>query len=1298
MNTTRTLAFLLFFIVTFTSLAQNKKVIDSAKEVNNTSSDVAAKFEALCVIAFEYRLSHPDSTLYYANKAIELGNINDYTFQLAKPHNFMGVVHMNTGQFINAHDHFQQALNLSLPDKDPLQAGHANNNLGRLFAELGDEKVAEDYFKNAINFFTTINDKPGLGYIYHSLAGLYEKREHYDSALIMAEKSYSARKGLADKRQLLSAMGKLVTIYRKTKQFDKALRYLDQGDSIVRNNPDDLRLAEVKLNYAQVYLESGDPAKAKEYLLQAHSEIKKINNSYLLSQYQLLMGKSLLSDNNISAAIPYLKTVADDTEQYLNQGEKEEACGLLAKILNDQGNFSEAERYTIRLENLHKNVENNSLALQLEKLNFKVKLDELANKNQALEIESQRKDLVRYVLAGILVIFFTIAIAIIVTFRNKITTQRLLALREKEIKKKLEISEKHNRTLVEESLVSVCTHDMEGKIMSVNMAGATVLGYEPGEMIGTNLRDLAPIQYQSGFQKYLDEINKMGRSTGFWKMLHKDGTERYFLFQNILIKEEGKDPYVLGSQQDVTEWKKLEKILKVNENRFRAIFNSSFQFTGILDLSGRVTEINETALAFGSYKKEDLKDQYIWNIPYWSNQDEDKARLKKAVEQAVSGELSRFETTMEGDDGQLIIDFSLKPVKNEKGEVSLLIAEGRDITTNKQSEIKLRNVIDLVPHMIYAKDVHGKFIIANQAIAEIYGTTVDNLIGKGDIDFNANTEEVEGYLRDDRQTILSGEKKLIPEEKITDHKGNILYMRTIKMPFKFPGSDSKVLVGVSVDITEIKHTEEALKQAKVQAEVANKSKSEFLANMSHEIRTPLNSILGFSEILLQNITDAKSVNYLNTILSSGRTLLSLINDLLDMAKIDAGKLDLKPEPVNLRNLVQEVHQMFSSLAFKKKLDLAIEFTSSFPKQVVLDDVRLKQVLVNLVGNAVKFTEHGSIKIKAAFSQITPDDVAGRLTLSVKDTGIGINENDLKTIFESFKQGTEHSVRHYGGTGLGLSITRRLVNLMNGTVSVNSKLGEGSEFTVVLENVPYTEIENSIKENTFEKKILFKKSKLLVVDDVSTNRALIEAYMSDHDVELIMATNGIEAIAKAETYKPDIILMDLRMPEMDGREAANIISQTESLQHIPIIAFTASLTTNETLNDSFKGLLNKPVQRKPLFDELKKYLPYELMTENTDEEPFDINLNHAEIEDFQKHLPILKNRFLERTQALAKMMDVSEMESLLQDFNHYIQQNNIVYLAPYFTQLSTSFEQFELDAVSAYLNDFATMIDQHIKPD
>ncbi len=472
--------------------------------------------------------------------------------------------------------------------------------------------------------------------------------------------------------------------------------------------------------------------------------------------------------------------------------------------------------------------------------------------------------------------------------------------------------------------------------------------------------------------------------------------------------------------------------------------------------------------------------------------------------------------------------------------------------------------------------------------------------------------------------------------------------------------------------------EMGLIEAKDKAEKANRAKSEFLANMSHEIRTPLNSILGFSEILLQQAHEPQAINQLTTIQRNGHTLLNLINDLLDLAKIEAGQLNLHPEPVDMQVLVEEVHKMFFPLTSQKNLDILLEWPPTFPKSVIIDDVRLKQMLINLVGNAVKFTHEGHIRIRSTFEYDKTKTGVGQLSIAVEDTGMGISKQDLKSIFESFRQGAEQSIRHYGGTGLGLSITRRLARLMNGEISVDSTLGKGSVFTISVADVPFLETSQSSNfAPSTDESLRFKEATVLVVDDVATNRDLISAYLADHPIKLLMGTNGHEAISLAQQHQPDLILMDFRMPEMDGREAARIIRSLETCKNIPIVAFTASILLHEKVNNDFSGILGKPVQRNSLFEELKKYLVFET------EVPIEHNLPKSNTAITQELLPFmaeLNQLFKFRIAHLVQTMDVVEMENLLTDLKAYAVHRQLSELLDWTNKVNNDFVNFDLDNI------------------
>jgi signal transduction histidine kinase/ligand-binding sensor domain-containing protein/DNA-binding response OmpR family regulator/protocatechuate 3,4-dioxygenase beta subunit len=417
--------------------------------------------------------------------------------------------------------------------------------------------------------------------------------------------------------------------------------------------------------------------------------------------------------------------------------------------------------------------------------------------------------------------------------------------------------------------------------------------------------------------------------------------------------------------------------------------------------------------------------------------------------------------------------------------------------------------------------------------------------------------------------------------------------------------------------------------AKEVADAANSAKSEFLANMSHEIRTPMNAILGFSELLRTQMAASKDRNYLDAISSSGRTLLALINDILDLSKIEAGKLELQYEPVCVARLVEEIQKLFSIKAGEKGIKLLTEIDPELPRGLMLDEVRLRQVLFNVVGNALKFTEKGQVTIRAwaehavansldpdlaldltptgnseskskstiksknLLTSAEPDETRVNLILEVTDTGIGIPKDQQEHIFGAFQQVAGQSTRKFGGTGLGLAITKRLTEMMHGVITVTSEPGKGSTFRFGFPNVAITELaETSISaidgKGDFTQ---FAPATILVADDVALNRQLVAGYFEGTGHKLITATNGLEALAQAEKHLPDVILMDMRMPELDGYETTMRLKANAALKQIPVIAVTASSFREEEARarKACDGFIRKPFNRAELIAELQKFL-------------------------------------------------------------------------------------------------------------
>jgi signal transduction histidine kinase/ActR/RegA family two-component response regulator len=399
-------------------------------------------------------------------------------------------------------------------------------------------------------------------------------------------------------------------------------------------------------------------------------------------------------------------------------------------------------------------------------------------------------------------------------------------------------------------------------------------------------------------------------------------------------------------------------------------------------------------------------------------------------------------------------------------------------------------------------------------------------------------------------------------------------------------------------LASLEHSSSELEKAVEKAEIANQAKSEFLANMSHEIRTPMNAIIGFCDLLKDLITEPRPHSYITSIAASGNTLLALINDILDLSKIEAGKLQLTYQPVNLRLLTEEIQQIFSQKAMEKNLSLLLEIEETVPREVIFDETRLRQILFNVVGNGIKFTETGSVKIylrNCSAQNCTVDSNKTCLEVIVEDTGIGIASNQLDRIFDTFIQSEGQSTRKYAGTGLGLTITRRLTEMLGGRVSVESELGKGSSFSFVFPDVTIADetFASEAKSEWDEDLNKFLPLTVLVVDDVQSNRDLIRGYFEETQHSLLMAENGLEAIQMAREESPDVILLDLRMPKMDGYQVLQALAEKEETQQIPVIILTASALKEdeEKLKPLSSGFLRKPVSRHQLVSELIRVLPH-----------------------------------------------------------------------------------------------------------
>jgi signal transduction histidine kinase/DNA-binding NarL/FixJ family response regulator len=504
--------------------------------------------------------------------------------------------------------------------------------------------------------------------------------------------------------------------------------------------------------------------------------------------------------------------------------------------------------------------------------------------------------------------------------------------------------------------------------------------------------------------------------------------------------------------------------------------------------------------------------------------------------------------------------------------------------------------------------------------------------------------------------------------------------------------------------------EKELLEARRKAEEANRAKSEFLANMSHEIRTPMNAILGFSEILMDSVKDEENRLHLSTIMSSGRTLLSIINDILDLSKIESGHMEVSEENVPLHSTLKEIIQTFHPKTEEKNLNLDLEITPGVPETIYLDDMRLRQILFNLMGNAVKFTRQGYIMLRARSS---PSENVPGLTdviLEVEDSGIGISEKQQSQIFDSFYQVESNITRRYEGTGLGLSITLKLARLLGGELEVESTLGEGSIFRVVFKDVEEVTAGNVPEHPEWSSEgLYFEPARLLIVDDVHYNRELVRNYLENYSIDIIEAEDGREAYQKALHYRPDLILMDLRMPEVNGYEATESIKSNSDISHINVVAFTASSMKHDEdeIEQKFNGYLRKPVSRAQLLYLLTQNLAHGYhkssdaeSKEAEKQEPSAANpavpsaehqrATPAELLAFSESFRAeLKDLFEE----LGDFMDLELLEQFLADFRKKAQMNNVTRFDTHLEQLERAGREFDFDLYERSIQQLKTELEK-----
>lgn len=743
-----------------------------------------------------------------------------------------------------------------------------------------------------------------------------------------------------------------------------------------------------------------------------------------------------------------------------------------------------------------------------------------------------------------------------------------------------------------------------GKIVSSNRSFRERTGYSEEKILNEQAHKLFDESSGKDFLKIVKEYRSAGELDQ-WKL--KDKMGNFFrVHYNILKNSE--DENILhcllqesGNGSDVTEFVfemdpeavneriRAEQYVKYSKEQFGELYDNIPVGIYKTTPGGEVIMANNTFYEILGLSLKDRSgnldlNKLLKTLKYH------RRRFIEEVERANT--IKGFEDRITGIDGkQRFLRENARAVRDAEGHILYYEGTVVDITALRKTQKELRKseieksaILNSMQEWFIFCDTRLIIRWASPVAASSMGMNINDILDK-------HYDEVWDLTQWDCdhcpvKAVIESEEPLKSEVRTKDGRTWVLSCYPVK-------DDDGLMIGVTEfgqEITVQRKYEEELRKARDMAEKANQFKNEFLSNISHEIRTPLNVIIGFTDLLDNSLMDPTYKDYLESIKASSNSIVRLVDDILDISKIEAGKFNLQYKSVDLYKLIKDVKQMFIDKVANKQLDFLIQIEKSIPKYLIMDEVRIKQVLTNLISNAVKYTDRGHVRLKI--------DLTGRskilgseevdLRIVVEDSGVGIPEEEYDKIFEPFMQVKKNKSKRMG-YGLGLAITRRLVELMDGSVTVESEVGKGSVFTV---NFPQIMVQSYTLNTNAQAGIptgSYRDKTVLIVDDSDFNRRLVRENLENLGVRIIEAVDGHEAIIFAEEHKPDLILMDILMPRMDGFEATKIIRGNPELSSIPILALTA-LAMKEDVEKiesfGFDDYLLKPFHITDLLDKIK----------------------------------------------------------------------------------------------------------------
>lgn len=769
---------------------------------------------------------------------------------------------------------------------------------------------------------------------------------------------------------------------------------------------------------------------------------------------------------------------------------------------------------------------------------------------------------------------------------------------------------------------------------------------------------------------------------------------------------------------DITEHKKAENSLKESEEKFKSIIENSADAIFLTDQEGNYTYINKSAIQILGFSQEEILSKHITDITPREKIDEYAGLFTELVR---SGKLFA-EIDLVKSNGE-ILPVDLNAVVLPGGTV---YGSCRDISERRKTQreldahrhhleelirerteklqealVETRDLYENAPCGYHSLDHSGVFRQVNETELKWLGYTREEVIGKKSFGEFLAPESLETFKSNYPKFIEKGFIDNL-EFRLIRKDGSDFWVTISATALYKENGEFLMSRSVLLDISKRKEMEAELQKAKKEAEEANKAKSEFLANMSHEIRTPMNAVLGYTELLGGTEISQTQKEYIDSVKSSGKSLLTLINDILDLSKIEAGKLELEYEFIGTKAFFSEFERIFSLKLVEKGIKFILDIASGTPSGIYVDEARVRQIIFNLIGNAVKFTKEGSIRLKVFIENPQISTYPGGrteefadLVIEVSDTGIGISKELQERIFEPFTQ--ERSFKHYGGTGLGLTITRRLLSLMNGTISVKSEESIGSAFTVRIPEISYKREfiseRTDIRINPSE--IIFNEALILIADDVEHNRSYLKDVLKNTSLKTIEAEDGEIALEMAGKFVPDLVIADIRMPKLDGFQLLEKIKSDNNLKHIPVLAYSASVLKDQKErihNSDFSGLMIKPVNIIELYMALMNVLPYTTISmADTGDLVSGMNEN-GEIIDHPELIKSLETTFNDKWKTFAITQPLDEINLFATGLLQLGQKHSSQSLVTYGKELIDAAESFNVDALLRLLEKFKYVLE------